>query len=160
MANRLRFRSGMVQLIKVRVNSSTVIEAGDLVFLDTNNVKSARDFTWNTNLVTTQGGFAEVFLGIAHQPSTVGKTEPISVDISPFSVYEFDVPGTSYEVGELLGPDSISTMLMNQQLEKVGSNAAAIARSIEFHAGNTNHLRVSFASAFHTGSANVNAVLG
>lgn len=48
MSNRLRFRSGQVQLQKLRVDSGTVIEAGDLVYLDTDDVKPASDYPWNT----------------------------------------------------------------------------------------------------------------
>ena len=34
MADKLRFRSGQVQLRRLRVDSQTVIEAGDLVYLE------------------------------------------------------------------------------------------------------------------------------
>lgn len=160
MANRLRFRSGAVQLVKVRVDSGTVIEAGDLLFLDTDDAKPASAFTWDTNLSTTQGNFAAKFLGVAHQPSAAGETEPVSVDISPMSVYEFEVPAATYELGELLGPDSSGNNLVNQQLEKVSSNANAIARAVEYQANSSVSLRVSLASAYHVGSANVNGALG
>lgn len=99
MGNQLRYRSGQVQLIKVRVDSGTVIEAGDLVFLDEDDVKPASAFSWDTNLATTQASFAALFLGVAHQCSGNGDTEPISVDVSPHAVYEFDVAATTYEVG-------------------------------------------------------------
>ena len=91
MANKLRFRSGQVELRRVRVDSGTVIEAGDLVYLDTDDVKPASDFPWDTNLATTQAAFAAVFLGVAHTASADGETDDVSVDVSPHSVYEFDV---------------------------------------------------------------------
>ncbi len=160
MSNRLRFRSGQVQLRKVRVGEATVISAGDLVYLDGNLAKPAADFAWDTNVGTTREGFAEVFLGVAHQPSPAGETEPISVDMSPFSVYEFDVAAGAHEVGDPLGPDAADETLMNQQLEKVGSSAAAIARAAEYTPAGSTRLRVSFASAFHVGSANENAAVG
>ena len=158
--NRLRFRSGQVELRKVRVDSATVIEAGDLVWLDTDDAKPASAFAWTTNLATTQGNFAASFLGVAHQQSRAGDTDPISVDVSPHSVYEFNVNSASYEVGALLGPDESSSTLMNQQLEAVGSAAAAIARAAEFTSGAQGMLRVTFASAYACGSANVNAQVG
>jgi hypothetical protein len=158
--NKLRFRSGQVQLVKCRVDSGTVIEAGDMVWLDTDDVKPASAFAWTTNLATSQGNFAAKFIGIAHQQSANGDTTPISVDISPLSVYEMDVPATTYEVGGLLGPDESSSTLMDQQLETVGSGAAAIARAVEYKATASSTLRVSFASAFSTASANVNAGIG
>lgn len=160
MANRLRFRSGQVQLVKVRVDSGTVIEAGDLVYLDVDDVKPASDYPWDTNLVTTQASFAAVFLGVAHQPSAAGDTESVSVDVSPLSVYEFDIQSATYELGDLLGPDENASALMSQQLEAVGASGDAIARAVQYKATSSSMLRISFASAFHAGSANVNAAIG
>lgn len=157
--NKLRFRSGQVHLRKVRVDAETVIEAGDLVWLDTDDVKPASAFTWSSNLATTQGNFAAKFLGVAHQPSALGETAPISIDVSPDSVYEFDVASASYELGTPLGPDESSTTLMNKQLETCAA-AAAVARASEFTPGATTLLRVTFASAYHTSSTNVNAAIG
>ncbi len=160
MANRLRFRSGQVELRKVRVDSGTVIEAGDLVYLDADDVKPASQFPWNTDLATTQSAFAAVFLGVAHQPSAAGETDPVSVDLSPHAVYEFDVNPATYELGDALGPDEQSAALMNQQLEAVASGTLGIARAAEYRGTTAGTLRVVFASAYHPGSANVNASLG
>ena len=160
MANRLRFRSGQVQLVKVRVDSGTVIEAGDLVYLDGDDAKPASDFTWDTDLSTTQASFAALFLGVAHQPSASGETKSISVDVSSSSVYEFDVQAGTYELGDCLGPDENSSTIMSQQLEAVADGGDAIGRAVQYKATSTTMLRVSFASAFHVGSANVNAGIG
>ena len=160
MANQLRFRSGDVQLHKLRVDSATVLEAGDLVYLDTDDVKPASSFTWTTDLATTQSAFAASFLGVVHQQSAAGETEDVSVDLSPRAVYEFDVNAGTYEVGDELGPDELSSALMDQQLEAVASGTLAIARSAEYKAASSSLLRVTFASAFQTGSANVNAAIG
>ena len=46
MGNQLRFRSGEVQLHKLRVDSGTVLEAGDLVYLDSDDVQPASSFSW------------------------------------------------------------------------------------------------------------------
>lgn len=159
MSNQLRFRSGQVQLQRLRVDSGTVIEAGDLVYLDTDDVKPASDFSWNTDLATTQAAFAAVFLGVAQQQSAAGETDDISVDLSPVSVYEFDANSATYEVGDPLGPDENSSSLMNQQLE-AATGVNSIARAAEYQASASSTLRVMFASAFHAGSANANATLG
>lgn len=158
--NKLRFRSGQVQLHKFRVDEDTIIEAGDLVYLDTGVVKPASEFTWTTDLPTTQGSFAAQFAGIAHEPSPAGEDTDISIDVSPTSIYEFDVAASTFEVGDLLGPDETSGALHGTQLEKVGSSAAAISRAAEYRTSLSNSLRVSFASAIHTASANVNASVG
>lgn len=160
MANRLRFRSGQVSLHRLRVDSGTVLEAGDLVFLDTDDVKPAQSFAWTTDLATTQAAFAAAFLGVCHQPSADGQTDDVSVDLSPLAVYEFDANPATYEVGTILGPDEQSNTLMNQQLETVASAGLGIARAAEYKAASAATLRVTFASAFHTASANTNAVIG
>lgn len=145
--NKLRFRSGQVQLVKCRVDANTIIEAGDMVWLDGDDVKPASAFPWG-GLLDSQQGFATKFLGIAHQQSQDGDTTPISVDLSPLSVYEMDTPATTYEVGDMLGADEQSHTLMNQKIEKVGYKSAAIARAVEFKSTASSTLRVSFASAF------------
>lgn len=160
MANRLRFRSGQVHLHKLRVNSATVLEAGDLVYLDTDDVKPASDFPWDTDLATTQEAFAASFLGIAHQQSADGDTGDVSVDLSPSAVYEFDVNPAAYEVGDVLGPDENASSLMSQQLEAVASGTQGIARAAEYKGSSASLLRVTFASAYATGSANTNAAIG
>ena len=160
MSNKLRFRSGQVELHKVRVDSGTVIEAGDLVWLDTDDAKPASAFTWTTDLATTQGNFAAAFLGIAHQSSAAGETDDISVDTSPLSIYEFDVGSATYELGGLLGPSHASSVLTDQKLETVASAALAVARAAEYKSSASTLLRVQFASAYHTASANTNATVG
>lgn len=160
MANQLRFRSGQVFLHRLRVDGETVIEAGDLVFLDEDDVKPAADFPWDTDLATTQASFAATFLGIAHQQSFAGEAGDLSIDLSPHAVYEFDVNPAAYEVGDRLGPDESSSTLMNQQLEAVGAAGLAIARAAEYRPASASRLRVTFASAFHTGSSNVHAQIG
>ncbi len=160
MSNQLRFRSGHVHLHKLRVDSGTVIEAGDLVFLDSDDVKPASDFTWDTDLATTQASFAASFLGVAHQQSDDGDTEDVSVDLSSCGIYEFDVDAATCEVGDIFGPDELASSLMDQQLEAVASAGLGIARAAEYKAASASTLRVNFASAFHTGSANTNAAIG
>lgn len=156
--NKLRFRSGQVDLRKIRVRSETVIEAGDLVWLDNgtaeHHARPASDFGG-----TELDLFSWLFLGVAHQSSTVGETADISVDLSPFAVYEVDVSEGRYNLGDTLSPAIFGDKFSNQQLR---SNAAqyAIARAAEFKREPAHLLRVQFASAFHPASANVHARLG
>ena len=159
MANRLRLRSGQVQLVRVRVGEATVIEAGDLVYLDSNAAKPAKDFPWGGSLGATQSSFADVFLGVAHQPSAEGEAHDISVDVSPMSVYELDCAAGAYEVGDDLGPDENSSKLMNQQLEAVTTGTRGIARAVEYRSSATT-LRVCLASAFAVASGNRTAAVG
>lgn len=159
MANRLRFRSGQVELHRLRVDSDIVIEAGDLVYLDNDKVKPASEFPWDSDIVTTQGAFAGVFVGVAHQPSAEGETNDVSVDLSPFAVYEFDVDSAAYEFGETLGPDEGSSAMLSQRL--VSADASdSVARAAESRTAATSLLRVQFASAYHVASANAGAEIG
>lgn len=157
--NKLRFRSGQMHLRKVRVASDTLIAAGDLLWPDGSQAKPAAMFPWAGSLAATQAAFASQFLGIAHQPSTDGDASPISVDVGPHSVYEMDVSPATFELGQPLGPDENAGTLMSQQLEAAAA-ANAIARAAEYAAAATATLRVTFASAYHTGSGNANAAVG
>ncbi|MEM1060984.1 MAG: hypothetical protein AAF532_02845 [Planctomycetota bacterium] len=157
---KLRFRSGQVQLRRVPVGAATVIGQGDLIYLDVGAAKPAGDFPWDTDLATTQGGFAAAFLGVAHSPSADGDTEDVSVDVSPTSVYEFDVTSAAYAVGATLGPaDGGSSTLASASLSAAGATSA-VGVSAEAVPGGSTKLRVQFASAFHPGSSNVNAAVG
>ena len=157
--NRLRFRSGQVQLRKVNAAANSVIEAGDLIWLDGQVARPASEFTWNTDLATTQADFATSFLGVAHQPSASGSGDPITVDISPSSVYEFDTSAATFTLGDTLGCDENAAALMNQQLEHAAA-AQAIARAAESTGSGTTSVRVTLSSAYCTGSSNVNAAIG
>src|SRR5690606_12803092 len=159
MANRYSFRSGQRQLVKAAVDSATVIEIGDMVWLDTDDVKPAADFTWDTDLETTQAAFAVQFLGIAVESSAAGDTAPISVDVSPVSVYEYDVASATYEIGTPLGPNGTGSALKDQEL--VAADAAlSIARAVERKTAASTALRVQFASAYSTYANNTNATIG
>lgn len=157
--NRLRFRSGQVHLRKARVAAETVISAGDLLWLDDGEARPASAFPWEGDLETTQAAFAAAFLGVAHQPSAAGDVHPVSVDVSPDSVYEFDCPPAAYSLGQPLGPDELTGGLLSQQLEAAAATSA-VARAAEFTGAGATSVRVTFASAFHTSSANAHAALG
>lgn len=112
MANRVRLRSGQVQLVKMRVKPETVIEAGDLVIAQKGD--DGRKYLLSLKEWKPQmGDPSEVFVGVSHQPSAHGEDSDLSVDISPLAVYEFDVMDTlttdhleykRYEVGDALYP--------------------------------------------------------
>lgn len=159
MANCLRFRSGQVDLAKVRVDAGTVIAAGDLLYLDGDDAKPAASFPWTSDLATTQTAFAQAFLGVAHEPSPAGSSAPISVDLSPLAVYEFDCDSDTYEVGGLIGPDGEASALFSQRLTKVATPARAIGRAAEFKASAATLLKVRLASAWHPASHNLKAAV-
>lgn len=169
-ASMLRYRSGPTDLRKVRVASETVIQPGELLFLDEqeHTVKPAYLFPWHVGgLASTLMGFAEKFMGVAWQSSAAGEMNPISVDLSPFAIYEFAAIRAEYEIGDLLVPaharqavpsDVAQQGLLANMLTawRDEPRAAAIGRAAEYVRAQDekSYIRVTFASAFHTASAN------
>lgn len=154
------FRSGLVQLVRCAVDSATVIESGDLVYLDSGKVKPAASFPWTTDAATTRANFAAQFLGIAYTGSADGETDDVSIDISPLSVYESASTAGSYEVGDQLGPTETLNALSSRSLDAVATAGEAIARAVETTPSSSPTVRCCFASAYNAGSANVNAAVG
>lgn len=153
MANRLRLRSGQVQLVRVRVRAEDAIDAGDMVYLDDNKARPASSFPVRGNAVETRAAFAAVFLGIAHQPSAPGEAYDISVDISPMAVYEVDCDHGPYEIGDDLAP-SLDDLggLESQRVHRISPAENGVARAVEYRTrGDT--LRVCLLSAFGAAAA-------
>lgn len=163
MSNDFTFRSGQRQLFKYGVASVTVVEIGDMLSLNTSDeeVKPASDFTWNSNLATTQAGFADVFLGIAVEKSASGDTADISVDISADSVYEFAVSSAAYKIGTTLGPAKASgNALVNQTLASAVA-ASSVARAVfSSNGASVTRLRVKFASVYNPDANTAAGVIG
>jgi hypothetical protein len=110
------------------VDSSTVIEIGDLVFLDTDDAKPASSQGDQGTETANQQLFHDVFAGVAMQASPSGETQPIRVATT--GVFEFDCLSAALEVGDLMSSDEHSggTSLLNQTVAKVTTANAAIGR--------------------------------
>lgn len=157
MANAHNYRHGPQLFVRPAVDSSTVIELSDLLYLDTDDVKPASSITWASD-AAAQAAFADVFLGVACDASASGETDPINVDISTTSVYEFTCVATTWEVGNTFAVDGDgAAALIDQTLEKVATATRCIARAVNRATSSTTKVLVTFASAYATGSANSNA---
>jgi len=99
-ANVMRYRWGEENPRLFAVDSATVIEIGDLLWLDTDDVKPAADLTWNANLATTQGDFAAAFAGVAMQASKAGETDEIRVATT--AIFEFACAAATFEIGNII----------------------------------------------------------
>ena len=134
-----------------RVDSATVIEIGDAVWLDTNDVKPASDFTWDTNLSTTQTNFQPTFVGIARSASPAGSTDLVRVQCEGH--FKMASPSATYEEGELIGLDENSSSLHNQTVEAVASAALAIGTVVKAVGSASTEVEIRIHSEVYTGVA-------
>lgn len=128
MANTMRWRYGDTCPVVLPVDSATVIEIGDLVFLDIDDAKpAAMQIDQGTELANQQL-FHDIFAGVAMQASRAGDTQPIRVATT--GVFEFDIASTTLEVGDLIGSKEnvAGVALLNQTVGKVTNANAAVGR--------------------------------
>jgi hypothetical protein len=128
MANMMRWRYGDTSPVQLPVDSATVIEIGDMVYLDTDDAKPASAQADQGTETGNQQLFHDFFAGVAMQASRSGDTQPIRVATT--GVFEFDCLSATLEVGDLMGSDEHSggTSLLNQTVVKVTTANAAVGR--------------------------------
>ena len=128
MADVMRWRYGETNPVVLPVDSRTVIEIGDLVYLDTDDAKPASAQADQTTEALNQALFHTKFAGVAMQRSRAGDVEPIRVATT--GVFEFVSALTTFEVGKLVGPadNGTSDGLMNQKVVGVTTADLAIGR--------------------------------
>ncbi len=129
MVDVMRWRYGDCNPIQARVDSDTVIEIGDLLYLDTDDAKPAADFPWAGSLAATQAAFQSQFLGVATQRSGVGQTEDIRVATS--GVFDFPVTRASLNEGAKLAvAKAAGDSLLSQQVVEATSSAGTIGTAV------------------------------
>jgi len=128
MSDVMRWRYGETNPIVLPVDSATVIEIGDLVYLDTDDAKPAAAQADQTTEAANQALFHNKFAGVTMQRSRAGDTDPIRVATT--GVFEFVAPSATREVGALLGVDeqTSGTALENQKIDVVAGAHLAIGR--------------------------------
>jgi hypothetical protein len=124
----MRWRYGDTSPVMLPVDSATVIEIGDMVYLDTDDAKPAASQTDQGTKMSNQQLFHDSFAGVAMQASPSGETQPIRVATS--GVFEFDCVSTTLEVGDLMGPDEngAGTALLNGTVIEVSNANGAVGR--------------------------------
>jgi hypothetical protein len=122
MANVMRWRYGDTNPVMLAVDSATVIEIGDLVYFDTDDVKPAASVTYGASLAATQETFHDKFAGVAMQASAADETNPIRVATT--GVFEFVQASATVQVGTRMGVDDnvIADALLNQQVISVSAS--------------------------------------
>jgi hypothetical protein len=136
MREKMRWRYGDKNPVDSAVDSATVIEIGDLVWQDVDDVKPASMIPkWEKGPEGRQKRFADVFLGVAMQRSRSGDTDPVRVATT--GVFEFDCPSGTFELGDMMGvfggplkgDDGLPVPhLWDQQVTPVSANKYAIGR--------------------------------
>jgi hypothetical protein len=119
MSDTLRWRYGDTRPVVLAVDSATVIEIGDLVYLETDDARPASQQTDQLSEEANQGLLASKFAGVAMQRSRNGDTTPIRVATS--GVFEMACPSGTFEVGALVGASEAASgeALEDQQVEGV-----------------------------------------
>jgi hypothetical protein len=130
MADVMRWRYGDTTPVVLPVDSATVIEIGDLVWLNTDDARPASMSTYGASLATAQETFHDTFVGVAMQRSRAGDTHSIRVATS--GVFEYPCAAATFEVGARIGADDNAgaTALENQLV--IGVAAANPERSIGY----------------------------
>lgn len=151
MTDKMRWRYGDTNPVIAAVDSDTVIEIGDLVYLDTDDAKPASAQADQGAEVRNQTFFSDRFLGVAMQRSRAGDSD--SIRVATTGVFEFDCPMATYELGDLVGVGETpsGTPLEDQQIAAVESPDCAIARVARRSPVATNVILVDIRSTVMTG---------
>lgn len=128
MPSTLRWRYGDTNPVMLPVDSTTVIEIGDLIYLDTDDAKPASSQADGGTLALNQEGLHDKFVGIAMQASASGDTKEIRIATS--GVFEMDCAEATFELGALIGAVEIGagTALEDQKVVTVATANLAIGR--------------------------------
>jgi hypothetical protein len=119
------------------VATAQVVGIYDMVALVSNTLVRAGDFTWTTDLATTQTAFTLAFAGLSNQAKTGGIAKPYGNTIDNRIVvctggcWEMDCASADYKAGTFVGPaKQTGDLLETTKLAAVATAALAIGRVI------------------------------
>ena len=152
MANKNRYRFGLMETASYSVASATVIEQGDMLGYNSSTgcVYPANDETWNTNLATTQANFAAKFAGIAMDASPAGSTAPITVAMT--GVFAMAQASATLALGAAVSPAQVGTT------EKIASQSVVastprIGKAAKVYAAATTEVYIRIRSTYMPAAA-------
>lgn len=121
----LNYVSGDINPRYCAVDSAQTIAQGDIVWLNTDDVRSASQKTY-TSLAQTQEDIVDVFMGVCLDRSQSGETA--LVQVATTGVFRFSCAAATFEVGDLVGCDDNAggTALTPQQVIAVTDASRAI----------------------------------
>ena len=138
----IRYSFNTTNPVMAEVDTTSAIALGDLVAQVSGEVISAADFTWDTDLATTQANFADVFLGVSGQTKLedvakiYGNSVANQIRIDCSGIYEGTyATASALVIGDYVGPSSAASLLLPQTLVKVATANLAIGRVVESLAG-------------------------
>jgi len=146
MADVFRLRHEDTDRVAGAVDSATVIEIGDLLYLDGDDLKPASSQSDQASEEANQAVFASRFAGVAMQASDAGDTD--TVRVAADGVFEFTCPSGTWEVGDLVGASENSggDGLEDQQVEAVDRPELAIGFVAQREASAATSVKVRLAS--------------
>jgi hypothetical protein len=130
MSDTMRWRYGDTNPVVLPVDAATVIEIGDLIYLETDDARPASAQADQSTEAANQELFHDKFAGVAMQRSGAGDSNPIRIATS--GVFEFDCASATFEVGTLVGSDEASngTQLQDQVVVAVATPNLAVGRVV------------------------------
>lgn len=134
---------------------------GDAVYVDTgdsNTIKPAGSFTWDTNLATTQESFVDVFAGVMCQAALAAQAGRKLV-VATKGVFRFDCAalGAAKRAGTLFGmAKQTGNLLEPQKVAEVATNDLAVGRLAEDAPSGATEVLIEITSAvIHGGVMNI-----
>ncbi len=134
MSKSLNWKWGETSPVSVEVASSTAVEVGDLLWLNTDGkAQPASAYAKATDLTGTQNAFALKFLGVAMQSNPASMEGRIRVATTGTFEFNDDTSDASAEkLGTYMGPNlnSAATYLKSDALISVASAKYAVGRIV------------------------------
>ncbi|QGJ71061.1 Hypothetical protein PBC10988_27640 [Planctomycetales bacterium 10988] len=151
MADTFRYRYGATHPVMAAIDEATVVEIGDLLYLDTDDAKPAASLSDQGSEAANQEAFHDGFLGVAMQHSPSGRAEEIRVATS--GIFEFASPSSIFELGQLIGIDENASGdgLLSQTVAPVANPNLAIGRCAQRHSSSSTKVLVAIESTVLTG---------
>lgn len=119
------------------VDLTTVIEIGDLCWLDGNDVKNAAHANlWEATEAATRRKLARKFVGAAQSAHDANDAAVTTVRVAGRGVARYPVgTATTFEFGDLVGgdQDGANNVLLDQSVQKTADPQEAIGRVVEQH---------------------------
>ena len=162
MMSNLPYRSGPVMLVPVPADPAHEIAPGDLVALSGGLARPVSAVPWAGDVNFTRAAAAGALVGVAHAASGAGDAGPVLVDASPLSVYQVPCDPVGFTFGapvasaKRAGEDALSAT----RVTAADDAGEACGRAVEAVPAGTTRVRVTFAPAFSTASANAAAAVG